>query len=220
MLGYHFNRWTVRLRIETLVQSAQQFDSWFTPNVCVCQNVHVFRAKWNAALQSSISMTCLIYWLHTQLMIFSPLSLPALSSCSHANLPTFLFSLSSHIFFLWAVSLLSLFHSYLSLCVFHQSSSLTLLHVIYLISFVFRPPDLPLHILPLPSLSLRFSGRLLIAVSQYHGGRQRGCRSGGECSTRTAGSHSNVQPWHLGQVRAWNEAGINALEWTAQYVLH
>lgn len=71
-----------------------------------------------------------------------------------------------------------------------------------LLIYLFTPPSLSPY-LPLP---LSFSGRRLIAVSQYHGGRQRGCRSSGECSTRTAGSHSNVQSWHLGQVRAEDEA--------------
>lgn len=77
--------------------------------------------------------------------------------------------------------------------VWFLSSHLSFSILIYL--FTSSPPS----VLPLP---LCFCGRLHIAVSQYHGGRQRGCRSGGECSTRTAGSHSHVQSWHFGQVRA------------------
>lgn len=84
----------------------------------------------------------------------------------------------------------------------HPLSSLhmwfLLSHLCFFLSwstFLHPPPPSP------PPLPLGFSGRLLIAVSQYHGGRQRRCRSGGECSTRSAGSHSHVQPWHLGQVR-------------------
>ncbi|TNN30939.1 hypothetical protein EYF80_058909 [Liparis tanakae] len=55
-----------------------------------------------------------------------------------------------------------------------------------------KPPHCPL---PAKLSTRHEAGRpLLIAVSQYHGGRQRGCRSGGECSARTAGSRSHVRP--------------------------
>lgn len=70
---------------------------------------------------------------------------------------------------------------------FLSRSSFSLLLYLFTSSPSLPPPPS----LPLP---LRFSGRLLIAVSQYHGGRQRGCRSGGECSTGFTGSHSHIQP--------------------------
>lgn len=120
---------------------------------------------------------------------------PVLSYFSHANLPAH-FPLFTTLRFHSLVSSFIIPHIPLSFCFSPLSSSLSSLHVISFISFLFLPPDLPLHILPPPSLPrpLSFSGRLLIAVSQYHGGRQRGCRSSGECSTRTAGSHSHIQP--------------------------
>lgn len=76
--------------------------------------------------------------------------------------------------------------------------------LIYLSAFSFSPPPLS------PSLPLCLSGRLHIAVSQYHGGRQWCCCSGGECSTGTAGNHSDVQLWHRGQVRLQDVAGTAA----------
>lgn len=142
-------------------------------------------------------MSYFIYRLHTQLIIFFLPPIPA-------PMPIF------PLIFLFSLFTTHLFHSPVSSHYSPHSSLPLLFSPVILplaftcasfISFVFLPPDLPLHILPLtlppPSPSppsLRFSGRLLIAVSQYHGGRQRGCRSGGECSTRTAGSYSHVQP--------------------------
>lgn len=210
----------------TAGQPVLLFDCWFTLE-CVCQNLHVLPPRWNPTLQSSISTTCLIYVLHRQLMIyfFSP---PHPSLFSHpALMPIFplifLFSLfTTHLFQPCHLSHYSP-HSSLPL-LSPLSSSLLPLHVISFISsfslliYLFTS-SLPL---PPPPLPLRLSGRLLIAVSQYHGGRQRGCRSGGECSTRTAGSHSHVQPWHPGQVRAQDKAAAHPREDTTLHcpILH
>lgn len=91
---------------------------------------------------------------HTIILIhFCSPPYPVLSSCSHGNLPTdFLLPFSPLISFT-VLSPLSLSTSFLSLCFPPPSSSLLPLHVISFISFVFLPPDLPLYILPLPSLS-------------------------------------------------------------------
>lgn len=63
----------------------------------------------------------------------------------------FLFFLFCHTSFSQSC-LLIILHIPLSLCFSPRPSSLLLLYVISFISFFFLPPDLPLHILPLPSL--------------------------------------------------------------------
>lgn len=86
---------------------------------------------------------------HTINDFFSPLPPSALIllPCQSSHFP--FFPLITHLF-LGAVSCFIIPLIPVSLCVFPQSSSLTLLHVISFISFVFHPPDLPLHIFPLP----------------------------------------------------------------------
>lgn len=76
------------------------------------------------------------------------------------------------------------------------------LYWLYIFFFFFFLFSLPCsHSLP-PCLSLALSLSLwqaAPAVSQYHGGWQWGCCSGGKCSSWTARSHR--KSWHLWQVR-------------------
>ena len=133
---------------------------------------------------------------HTRLMIFFSLSppYPFLSFLSHSNLPTKFFIFTPHLFFT-----VSHYSPHSSLSTFIPRHPPSCLYMWFVLPHSSLSLLIYLFTLSLP-LPLCFSGRLLIAVSQYHGGRQRGCRSCWECSTRTAGSHSHVQPWHLGQV--------------------
>lgn len=132
----------------------------------------------NTEVQSSFGVTYLIYRLCSALMIF-PLCPPP----SHP-FPYHTTHLSSVVSF-------PVLHIPPSLCsvILPLDSTCDFFYLTRL------PPCLSTSTPPpAPTHSLCCSGRLLIAVSQYHGGRQRGCRSGGECSTRTAGSHSHIQP--------------------------
>lgn len=199
------------LSIAVLIQNGSQRSLhqwrsqwwWLTVNlywsVCVC---HVLTQcgilLCNAAVKSLI-------WSTHAINDFSLPPCPVLSSLSRENL---LAHFPPTLLFYSPLPSLTIPHTPLSLspsC--HPSSPPYMWFLLSrssfsLLIYLFTPPSLSPY-LPLP---LSFSGRRLIAVSQYHGGRQRGCRSSGECSTRTAGSHSNVQPWHLGQVRAEDEA--------------